>query len=71
MKDKDSESILEQASGCLCLSGLEPLCTVCDGCIIYGTCMSYIYSQNAIRFYTCICQTEVSENFTEEIIEQK
>ena len=30
-----------------------------------------ITSQNAIIFYTCICQSEVSLNFTEEIIEQK
>ena len=28
-------------------------------------------AQNAIVFYTCICQCEVSQNFTEEIIEQK
>ena len=34
----DSKSILDQASGCLCLSGLDPLCTVCDGCIISGIC---------------------------------
>ena len=28
-------------------------------------------TQNAILFYTCICQSEVSYNFTEEFIEQK
>ena len=28
-------------------------------------------TQNAVIFYTCICQSEASQNFTEEIIEQK
>ena len=28
-------------------------------------------AQNAIIFYTCVCQSEVSQNFTEEIIELK